>query len=121
MRAAARAAVNAAKSELKIQSPSQVFRDEVGRMSMRGWGQGLMLESKSQARTITNAARYLTEAAKESAVAYNSQDNRRTYHQSSSVNLTGNSFYVRDDKDIRALAIEIAALTKRQHQGRGQR
>lgn len=121
MRAAARAAVNAAKSELKIQSPSQVFRDEVGRMSMRGWGQGLMLESKSQARTITNAARYLTEAAKESAVAYNTQDNRRTYHQSSSVNLTGNSFYVRDDKDIRALAIEIAALTRRQHQGRGQR
>lgn len=121
MRSVARAAVQAAKQELKIKSPSQVFRDQVGRMSMRGWGIGLLLESKAQARTIANAARFLTDTARESAVAYNAQDNRRTYNQSSAVNLTGNSFYVRDEMDIKALAIEIAALTRRQHQGKGLR
>ena len=35
--------------------------------------------------------------------------------------LTGNSFYVRDETDIRSLAIEIAILTKRQQRGRGLR
>lgn len=121
MREAARAAVKAAKQELKIKSPSQVFRDEVGRMSMRGWGQGMLMESKTQARIISNAARFLTDAAKESAVAYNANDNRRTYNQSSAVTLTGNTFQIRDEMDIRALAVEIAALTRRQHQGRGLR
>jgi len=121
MMKAARAAVNAAKRELKIESPSRVFRDEVGRMTMRGWGQGITLESREQARVVANAARYLTDSAKVSSVAYASNDNRRTYNQSSSVSLTGNTFYVRDDKDIQSLAIEIAALTRRQHQGRGLR
>jgi len=37
------------------------------------------------------------------------------------VNLSGNTFYIRDEKDIQSLAIEIAALTRRQHQGRGLR
>ena len=59
----ARAAVLAAKAELKIQSPSGVFRDEVGRMAMKGLGQGALLESKAQAKVIQNAARYLTGAA----------------------------------------------------------
>ena len=36
MRAAARSAVNAAKQELKIASPSGVFRDEVGRYGHQG-------------------------------------------------------------------------------------
>ena len=118
---AARAAVIAAKRELQIESPSKVFRDEVGRMSMKGWGQGMLLESRAQAKVVANAARYLTDSAKESSVAYATNDNRRTYQQSSSVNLTGNNFYVRDDKDIQALAIEIASLTRRQHQARGLR
>ena len=38
-----------------------------------------------------------------------------------SVNLAGNSFYIRDQQDIRSLAVEIAALTKRQQRGRGLR
>ena len=118
---AAKAAVLAAKRELKINSPSGVFRDEVGRMAMRGWGQGFLLESKKQAKVVANASRYLTGTAKENAIAYASNDNRKTYHQSSSVNLSGNTFYVRDEKDIQSLAIEIAALTRRQHQGRGLR
>jgi TP901 family phage tail tape measure protein len=118
---AARAAILAAKRELDIRSPSRVFRDEVGRMTMKGWGQGLLLESRAQAKVVANAARYLTDAAKTSSVAYASSDNRRTYNQSSNVTLTGNTFQVRDDKDIQALAIEIAALTRRQHQGHGRR
>ena len=37
----------------------------------------------------------------------------------SSVNLTGNNFYVRSDQDVRALASEIAALTKQQQRSYG--
>ena len=119
MRSAAKAAVSAAKSELKIKSPSGVFRDEVGRMAIKGLGLGALLESKAQAKIIRNAARFLTDEAKEGAVAYSKNDTRRTYNQQSSVTLTGNTFYVRDDQDVRALAIEIASLTKRQQRGRG--
>ena len=37
----------------------------------------------------------------------------------SSVNLTGNNFYIRSDQDVRALASEIAALTKQQQRSYG--
>ncbi|MBO5567730.1 MAG: hypothetical protein J6A79_02120 [Clostridia bacterium] len=121
MQSAARAAVNAAKKELKIASPSRVFRDEIGSMTMKGFGEGVLKESRVQARTIRNAARFLTGEAKEGAIAFGSTDNRKTYNQTSSVNLSGNNFYVRDEQDIRSLAIEIATLTKRQQRGRGLR
>ena len=121
MQAVARTAVNAAKSELKIASPSKVFRDEIGSMTMKGFGEGVLKESRIQARTIRNAARYLTGEAKEGSVASGSTDNRRTYNSTSSVNLSGNNFYVRDEQDIRALAIEIATLTRRQQRGKGLR
>ena len=121
MRSAARAAVSAAKAELKINSPSGVFRDEVGRMTMKGLGQGVLLESKSQAKVIHNAARFLTGAAKDGAISTTSNDNRRTYNQTSSVNLSGNNFYIRDEQDIRSLAVEIATLTRRQQRGKGLR
>ena len=121
MRSAARAAVNAAKSELKIKSPSRVFKEEVGVQTMRGFGLGVLEETKAQARIIRNASRYLTGEAKEGAIAYNTSDNRRTYNQQSSVNLSGNTFYVRDEQDIRSLAVEIATLTRRQQRGKGLR
>ncbi len=121
MQSAARAAVNAAKKELKIASPSKVFRDEVGSMTMKGFGEGVLKESRVQARIVKNAARYLTGEAKEGAVAFGTTDNRKTYNSTSSVNLSGNNFYVRDEQDIRSLAIEIAALTRRQQRGRGLR
>ena len=121
MQSAARAAVNAAKKELKIASPSRVFRDEIGSMTMKGFGEGVLQESRVQARTIRNAARFLTGEAREGAIAFGNSDNRKTYNQTSSVNLSGNNFYVRDDQDIRSLAIEIATLTKRQQRGRGLR
>ena len=121
MRAAAQSAVAAAKKQLKIASPSGVFRDEVGRMTMKGFGQGVLLESRQQAKIVQNAARYLTGEAKSGSISTTSNDNRRTYNQSSNVNLSGNTFYVRDEQDIKSLAIEIAALTKRRQRGRGLR
>ena len=121
MRSVARAAVNAAKSELKIASPSKVFRDEVGSMTMKGFGEGILEETRAQAQIVKNAARYLTGEAQEGAIGYTSTDNRRTYNNTSSVNLTGNNFYIRDEQDIRSLAIEIASLTRRQQRGKGLR
>ena len=43
------------------------------------------------------------------------------HNQTSSVNLSGNNFYIRDETDIRSLAVEIATLTKRQQHGKGMR
>ena len=121
MRKAAQSAVSAAKSTLKISSPSRVFRDEVGEMVMKGFGQGVTREAEKQAKTISNAARYLTEAAKDSSIGFTQSDNSRTYNSNSSISFSGSNFYVRDEQDIRSLAIEIAALTKRQQRGRGLR
>ena len=121
MRSAARAAVNAAKSELKIHSPSQVFEDEVGVMTMRGWGRGVLKESKAQAKIIRNAARYLTGEAQAGSIQTTSNDNRRTYNHSVSSTIQVQQLVVRDEQDIRALAVEIATLTRRQQRGKGMR
>lgn len=121
MRRAASAAVSAAKAQLKIASPSRVFRDEVGAMTMKGFGEGVTEETKKQAAVISNASRYLTNAAKESAIGFNTSSVQNTYSQDSSVTLSGNSFYVRDETDIQSLAVEIASLTKRKQRGRGLR
>ncbi len=121
MRSAARAAVNAAKSELKIHSPSQVFEDEVGVMTMRGWGRGVLKESKVQAKIIRNAARYLTGEAQAGSIQTTSNDNRRTYNHSVSSTIQVQQLVVRDEQDIYALANEIAALTRRQQRGKGLR
>lgn len=121
MRSAARAAVNAAKSELKIHSPSQVFEDEVGVMTMRGWGRGVLKESKAQAKIIRNAARYLTGEAQAGSIQTTSNDNRRTYNSSVNSTIQVQQLVVRDEQDVRALAEEIAALTRRQQRGKGMR
>ena len=121
MRLAAQEAVKAAKEALVIRSPSHVFRDEVGAMAMKGFGEGVLEESRNQARIIRNASRYLTGEAKDGAIAYGVTDNRKTYNQQNSVSLSGNTFYIRDEKDVQALAIEIASLTKRKQAGRGVR
>ena len=121
MRSAARAAVNAAKSELKIKSPSKVFENEVGVMAMKGLGQGVLKESKEQAKIIRNAARYLTGEATAGSIMTTSNDNRRTYNQQSTISFAGSNFYIRDEQDAYALAVEIASLTRRQQRGRGLR
>ena len=121
MRSAARAAVSAAKSELKIKSPSRVFEDEVGVMTMRGFGQGVLKESKEQARVIRNASRYLTGEAKNSAIGYIASDNRRTYNNNVNSTIQVAQMVIRDEQDIRSLAVEIATLTRRQQRGKGLR
>ena len=113
--------VNAAKSALGIHSPSKLFEDEVGVMTMRGFGQGVLKESKEQARVIRNASRYLTGEAKNSAIAYSSSDNRRTYNNSVNSTIQVAQMVIRDEQDIRSLAVEIATLTRRQQRGKGLR
>ena len=121
MRTAAREAVNAAKKELKIKSPSQVFRDEVGTMVMRGFGAGVLKESKEQARVIRNASRFLTGEAREGSIVTNSSDNRKTYNNNVSSTIQVQQMVVRDEQDVRSLAVEIAMLTRRQQRGKGLR
>ena len=121
MRSAAREAVNAAKKELKIKSPSQVFRDEVGVMTMRGFGAGVLKESKEQAKVIRNASRFLTGEAQTGAIVQSSSDNRRTYNNNVSSTIQVQQMVVRDEQDVRSLAVEIATLTRRQQRGKGLR
>ena len=90
-------------------------------MMMKGLGEGIIRETAATAKTIANASRYLTAAARESAIGYTQENRRETYNYNSTVDLTGNNFYVRSDQDVRDLAVEIAALTKRQQRGRGLR
>lgn len=116
---AASAAVRAAKQALQIQSPSRVFRDEVGVMTMKGLGEGIVSETKEQAKIIRNAARYLTDEAAGGSIAATSSS--KTYNANSNVNLTGNNFYVNDAQDAYAMAVEIAEITKRQQRGMGLR
>ena len=120
MRSAAREAVNAAKKELKIKSPSQVFRDEVGVMTMRGFGAGVLKESKEQAKVIRNASRFLTGEAREGSIVQSS-DNRKTYNNNVSSTIQVQQMVVRDEQDVRSLAVEIATLTRRQQRGKGLR
>ena len=121
MRSAAREAVNAAKKVLKIKSPSQVFWDEVGVMTMRGFGAGVLKESKEQAKVIRNASRFLTGEAREGSIVTNSSDNRKTYNNNVSSTIQVQQMVVRDEQDIRSLAVEIATLTRRQQRGKGLR
>lgn len=119
MRQAAIAAVKAAKSALKIESPSKVFRDEVGVMVMRGFGKGIEEETEAQAKIIGNAAQYLTSAARGGIAA--GGDNRRTYNNASTVNLNVAEMHVRDKQDIHSLAVELASLVKTEQRGKGLR
>lgn len=122
MRSAAQNAVTAAKNALQIHSPSRVFRDEVGAMTMKGFGQGVLQETKEQAQIIRNASRYLTTEAGSSAVAA-TNDNRKTYNtdNSTSFSFAGATFQIRSEQDVRDLAVEIATLTRRNQRGRGLR
>lgn len=115
---AAGAGVNAAKAELAINSPSRKTHDEIGVMFSRGIADGVWDEAEKQSKVIANAAKYITDSAA-GVVAGSTYNNQRSYNNSSSVNLTVENLHVRDDQDVRALAIEIASLVKRQNVGRG--
>ena len=78
-------------------------------------------ESKEQAKIIRNAARYLTGEAREGSIVTTSNDNRRSYDNSVTSTIQVQQMVVRDEQDIRSLAVEIATLTRRQQRGKGMR
>ena len=73
------------------------------------------------AKVIRNASRFLTGEAREGAIVQSSSDNRRTYNNSVSSTIQVQQMVVRDEQDIRSLAVEIATLTRRQQRGKGLR
>ena len=90
-------------------------------MTMRGFGIGVEKEAKEQAKIIRNASRYLTGEARDGAIVTTSTDNRRTYNQNVTSTIQVQQMVVRDEQDIKSLAVEIATLTRRQQRGRGLR
>lgn len=88
-------------------------------MVMKGFGEGVLDETEAQAKIIRNAARYITGSAKDTVVGGYAPDNRKTYNQQSTVNLTVSNMTVHDKQDVQSLAIEIARLTKRRQVGTG--
>ena len=64
---------------------------------------------------------YLTGEAQAGSIITTSNDNRRTYNNSVSSTIQVQQLVVRDEQDVRALAEEIAALTRRQQRGKGMR
>ena len=120
MMAVTEAALVAARKSLGINSPSRVFRDEVGEMMMAGLGEGVLQSTEEQAKIIRNATRYLTgEAAGAAVVPVTNSKTTNSYDDS--ITFSGNEFSIRSEQDIRDLAREIAALTKRQQAGKGTR
>lgn len=112
--------VAVAKDTLRINSPSKVFEDEVGRMAIKGFGKGVEEETKAQAQAMRNAAKYLTGEAQTGAAA-GAGGNSRTYNSESHVTVQVDKFIANDRQDIQALATEIAGLTRQQQRGRGLR
>jgi len=90
-------------------------------MTMKGFSEGILEESRAQAAVVRNAARYLTGEAKAGSISTMNTDNRRTYNTSSTVSFEGANFYVNDTQDAYSLAVEIAELTSRQQRGKGLR
>ena len=77
--------------------------------------------SKEQAKVIRNASRFLTGEAREGSIVTNSSDNRKTYNNNVSSTIQVQQMVVRDEQDVRSLAVEIATLTRRQQRGKGLR
>lgn len=117
-RKAALAAKKAAEDALKVASPSKVGF-EIGGYFTKGIALGV--ESEEQLRLIRNAARYLSGALQAETASSIQYDNRRTYQHQEDQSVTVNveKLAVRDQVDIRALAMEISALKKQINRGKG--
>lgn len=115
MREAMSAALAEARQYNQIHSPSRLYEDEVGVMMMRGVGAGVLKEAKEQTAAVANAMRYF----EDSAVGTVSGNDNRNYSSNSSVVLNVDKLQVRDESDMRSLAIEIASFTNRRAAGRG--
>lgn len=115
MREAMSAALAEARQYNQIHSPSRLYEDEVGVMMMKGVGAGVLKEAKEQTAAVANAMRYF----EDSAVGTVSGNDNRNYSSNSSVILNVDKLQVRDESDMRSLAIEIASFTNRRAAGRG--
>ena len=117
--ALANAAVAAAKEALQIHSPSRVFRDEIGAMTIAGFGEGVIAQTEAEGKVIRNAARYLTEEAGSAAMDSRSAYNTYNYTTDAPISFEGATFAIREEQDIHSLAQEIASLIKREQAGKG--
>ena len=115
MREAMSAALAEARQYNQIHSPSRLYEDEVGVMMMKGVGAGVLKEAKEQTAAVANAMRYF----EASAMGTVSGNDNRNYSSNSSVVLNVDKLQVRDESDMRSLAIEIASFTNRRAAGRG--
>lgn len=118
MVAMAKKALKAAKDALVIESPSRLMRDEVGVMIPRGAVAGIEEETKRQQKAVQNAFRALVQPALAGAQG-GVTTNSRVYHQNSTVSLAGANIVVRDQQDIRALALELNSLQIAQQRALG--
>ena len=73
----------------------------------------------SKAHESYSANKVANQKARDSLASVSGRSN--TNNTSSNVNLTGNNFYVRSDRDVDNLAYEIASISKQQLRGVGQR
>ena len=64
---------------------------------------------------------YLDKTVPKGSIVTNSSDNRKTYNNNVSSTIQVQQMVVRDEQDIRSLAVEIATLTRRQQRGKGLR
>lgn len=90
-------------------------------MSTVRYGEGVVKESKTQTRIIRNDARYLMGEAREGSIVTTGNDKRRSYDNSVTSTIQMRQMVVRDEQDIRSLAVEIAILPRRQQRGKGMR
>ena len=112
--------VSSVKGLLGIRSPSKVFAG-IGENMGLGIGQGFTNAMKSVASDIQKAIPTSLDLNARVHGAYAGSGNGSEYGESGNVNLSGNTFYIRDEQDIVSLATEIATLTKRRQRGMGVR
>ncbi len=117
--ALANAAVAAAKEALQIHSPSRVFRDEIGAMTIAGFGEGVIAQTEAEGKVIRNAARYLTEEAGSATMDSRNAYNTYNYTTDAPISFEGATFSIREEQDVHSLAQEIASLIKREQAGKG--
>lgn len=89
-----------------------------GAAMMESVTMGALKAVPEQSRILNNAARYLTVSAGR-AVTSAGAAARNTYHNEQTVSVTGNTFSIRSDQDIQALAYEITSLMRRRQRGYG--
>ena len=112
--------VEAAKEAYDIHSPSRLFRDEIGIPLMQGLGEGLIIGAREEGRIMRNASGYLTGQALGGARSASGSTVNNNTTNNDTVDVSGNTFVVRDEIDIRTLAYELSNFLTKRRRGRGQ-